>query len=105
MLSEKNLELAELMQSLFSGLSKLQKYQLDRAIDVGFLMDLTGEDEESNFGSPLLSLKLAGLADMARTLDTIKSSKTNEIIQSFRVMEMPNDHKKLELYSKASPRS
>ena len=83
----------------------MQKYQLERAIDVGFLMELKSEDEENNFGSPLLSLKLAGLADMARTLDTIKSSKTNEIIQSFRVMEMPNDHKKLELYSKASPRS
>ena len=68
-------------------------------------MELTAEAQDASIGSPLLSLKMSGLAQIARSLDIIKSSKISEIVQSFRLTEMPHDRQKLEAFVKATPRS
>ena len=81
-----------------------QKFFQEIATDVGLLVELKAEvrtDIVSTNNSELLAKKMSGLASVGRMLDITKSSKILEIVQAFRLTEMPADHKLLQQFEHA----
>ena len=85
-------------------MSTHQKFFQEIPTDVGLLVSLNAEirnDILTAGSSELLAKKMSGLAKIGRMLDITKSSKVLEIVQAFRLTEMPADHKLLQQFEHA----
>ena len=72
------------------------------ATDVHLLVALPGNITEIGAVDHMLSLKMNGLAQIARSLELVKSSKISKIVQSYRKTEMlTHDGQQLERYNRA----
>lgn len=85
-----------------------QKFFQEIPTDVGLLVSLNAElrtDIVTAGSSELLAKKMSGLAKIGRMLEITKSSKILEIVQAFRLTEMPADHKLLQQFEHANPKT